>query len=603
MILQHLDSVIAFVAVMLGASLVITVGAQLAISLLGLRGANLRRSLADLFETASQDRDAKRYAKVIARRVLRHPMISGSVFSRLGVRLDELPFVPADAAGKLRWAGSGIPLQPWLLGALGGSFLWPIALFIIEHLFSPDFCAYSAFITSYVPVLNLCEHPWRSGAILGAVFGGLLSRWRLATSIRLGELISMLDNLSAPAGGTLPDPAQRAMLVIAGEARSRARAKMNPASAHMDRIFQDATDDSEGGVAVAVEKAVTQISAHSERRVEGVNLWFDHAMNRASQRFTVQARLITVVLSLVLVFGAHLDAIRLFHMLSTDAQQRAQLDASADAIAKQAEQLPRGREGAGATREAGRSAVPDVYRTAMLAVLEFTPATTEQSKPKPRHSSRTGAAPSPGGSPTVPSADPAKPSDIPTSAPQAAEEAGQTMPPFARAIAETLKKERKNKVVAPPENKSSGKEQEKSGATAGEDKATIEAKAKAAKALETRPGFASREDADIWLRATLEGDPALENLASAYEQEVNTHLVGDADKLIDHSASIKRELARTKFQLFPEIWPGWKPTEHELPGLLVAVAFLCLGAPLCYNLLKAVASLRPLPVAKQDKQF
>src|SRR4029077_4487974 len=223
-----------------------------------------------------------------------------------------------------------------------------------------------------------------------------------------------------------------------------------------------------------------------------------------------------------------------------------------------------------------------VYRNAMVAVLEFTPATTEQSKPKPRHSSRNSAAPSPGGTATVASVDPAMPSDIPTSAPQAAGEAGQTTPPFARAIAETFKKERKNKVVAPGENKSSGKEREKSGAALGEDKATIVAKAKAAKALETRPGFASREDADIWLRATLEGDPALENLAVAYEQEVNTQLLGDTDKLVDHSASIKRELARTKFQLFPEIWPGWKPTEHELPGLLVAIAFLCLGAPFCY---------------------
>src|ERR1700680_1352559 len=364
MTLQHLDTVIAFVAVMLAASLVITAGVQLAIGLLGVGGATLRRSLADLFETASQDRDAKRYAKVIARRVLRQPLISGSVFSRLGVRLDELPFVPADAAGKLRWAGSGIPLQPWLLGAVGGCFLWPITLFIIERLFSLDFCAYSGFITNYVPVLNLCEHPWRSGAILGAVFGGLLSRWRLATSIQLDELIAMLDQLSAPAGGTLPDPAQRAMLVIAGEARSLPRTRINPASTHMDRIFQDTPDDSDGSVAVAVEKAVTQISGYTEPRVDGLNLWFDHAMNRASQRFTVQARVITVVLSLVLVFAAHLDAIRWFQMLSSDAQQRAQLAGSADALVKQAEQVSRAREGA-------RSAVPEVYRSAMAAVLAF----------------------------------------------------------------------------------------------------------------------------------------------------------------------------------------------------------------------------------------
>jgi hypothetical protein len=124
MTFQHLDTGIAFGALMRVASLVVTAGTQLVISLLGLRGANLRRSLADLFETASEDRDAKRYARVIARRVLHQPLVSGSVFSRVGIQLDRLPFVPADAAGKLRWAGSGIPLQPWLLGGLSGFFLW-----------------------------------------------------------------------------------------------------------------------------------------------------------------------------------------------------------------------------------------------------------------------------------------------------------------------------------------------------------------------------------------------------------------------------------------------------------------------------------------------
>ena len=58
MTMQHLDTVIAFAFVMLGASLVIVAGTQVAISLLGLRGTNLRRSLADLFETTSADRDA-----------------------------------------------------------------------------------------------------------------------------------------------------------------------------------------------------------------------------------------------------------------------------------------------------------------------------------------------------------------------------------------------------------------------------------------------------------------------------------------------------------------------------------------------------------------
>src|ERR1017187_6278794 len=140
---------------MLVASLIVTAGTQLTIGLLGLRGANLRRSLADLFENACDDRDAKRYGKVIARRVLRHPLISGSVFSRFGIRVDELPFVPPDAGGKLRWAGNGIPFLPWLLGALVGCFTLPSAIVIIQFTTSLDFCKYSDIVTNHIPALSL----------------------------------------------------------------------------------------------------------------------------------------------------------------------------------------------------------------------------------------------------------------------------------------------------------------------------------------------------------------------------------------------------------------------------------------------------------------
>ena len=584
---QHLDTAIAFLALMLCASLLVMAGTQLLVSLLGLRSANLRRSLAELFQTASDDRDAKRYAGVIARRVLHQPLVSGSIFSGSAMRFDDLPFIPPDAAGKLRWAGSGIPLQPWLLGAVAGTFLWPAALFLVTRVFSEDFCAYLSAASSYVPFLNLCDHPWRSGAVIGAVLGGLMSRWRLATSIRLDELVGLLEKLSAPAGGTLPDPAQRAMLVLAGEARSKARPKINTASAQMERMFRDASDEGEGGVAIAVEKAVTvaQVSGHAETRVEGLNLWFDHAMDRASQRFTMQARVITVVLSCVLVFAAHFDALRLFQSLSSDAQMRAQLAASADALTKQADQLPK-------TKEVSRTLIPDVYRSAMASVLALAPPVTEQPKAKPRRSSHAGGAIS--SFPSSSSSDAITPSDAQGAGVSSANgEAGQGAASDAPAAVEAPKKERKHK-AAQASSKPSEKERAQAASVPGEDKTTVAAKVKALKALETTPGFASREDALLWLRVTLDGNPALEHLASAYEQELNGELGTDSDKLLDHSASVKRELARSTLQLLPESWPGPIPNEREFPGLLLSVALLCVGAPVCYNLLKRIASLRPL---------
>lgn len=596
---EHLDTVIEFGALMLAASLVITAGTQLVISLLGLRGANLRSSLGDLLENSSSDRDARRYGRVIAHRVLRHPLVSDSAFSRFALRIEKLPFVPADAAGKLRWAGSEIPLQPWLLGAVGGFFLWPAALAILDRLTPLDLSTFSALIVHYIPFLDLSGHPWRSGLILGAVLGGLLSRWRLATSIRLDEMLSVLDKLSAPPDGTLPDPAQRAMLVIAGERRSRPRANSKPISAQVDKILHDSGDEGEGGVALAttVEKALAQDSASQgqpDPRLVGLAMWFDRVMERASQRLTLQARVITVLLSCLLVFGAHLDAVRLFQSLSSSAQSRAQLAASADAMIKQAEQLPRGKEGA-AGKDGARTSVPDVYRNAMAAVLALPAAPAEQSsKPKARGVSHSSVTKTSGSAQSLTTAAFNETNDSQESATLVSMQVGgEQVAPAVEASPKEHEKSARSKSSAKE------KEQEKTASAPKEDSATIAAKVRAGKALETRPGFADREDAVLWLRSTLDGDPALENLTAAYEQEVNTQLGSDADKLLDHSASIKGELARSQVRLVPQEWTGWTPGNGELPGLLISVVFLSLGSALCYNVLKSLASLRPMPAIKR----
>ncbi len=584
--MHFLDSMIAFAAVILVAGLVVTAGTQFVISFLGLRGANLRRSLADLFETACDDRDAKRYRQVIARRVLCHPLISGSVFSRFGVRVDELPFVPADTAGKLRWAGNGIPFQPWLLGALSGFLVWPAVLAAITRLTTLDISAFASVVSAYAPFFNFYEHPWRTGAIAGAVLGGLLSRWRLATTVRADEVVAVLEKLSTPPGGSLPDPAQRAMLVIAGEALSGPRSKTNSTAAEYDKFVRELPENDPDELDMAAEKTPIPVSIPVAPRLEGVYPWFDHAMDRASQRFTLQARVITVVLSLILVLAAHLDAIRLFRMLSSDEPVRAQLAASADAMMKQGVQPSRTRDEA-----ASRELVPDLYRRTMVEILQAAPIPEEPAKSKSRHSrhSATSAAQAAAG---VSSAEPA---DGLVSASQLGE--GAVVPQAVQLASETPARESRHRSSRSSKTKSVAPESQQPAVTPGEDRAMMETKARASRALETTPAFASREDAVAWLRGTLNSDPATENLVVNYEQAVDAQLVTDADKLLDQSASLKHDLARSELQLVSGKWQGLKPASGELPGLLIALALLSLGAPICYNLLKKVASLRPVTPA------
>jgi hypothetical protein len=649
---QHFDTVIAFIVLMLVASLFITAGTQLVVSLLGLRGANLRRSLVDLFETACPDQEARRWAKEIARRVLRHPTISDSVFSRFCLRADRLPLIPPETAGKLQGAGASIPLLPWIVGGVGGFFITPIVLAIAKRLFA-DTCKYSDLLAGYVSAINFCQHPWRTGALVGAVLGGLLSRWRLATSIRVEELLAVLEKLSDPLPGTLPDPAQRAMLMIAWtENEPGARAKPGPAQAgrlvhskpyfdegvvrraskaaplQNERLAPSAADfdegivrhaepvETEGSVAVAVEKATAQARepepeptpatggltaapapAPPEPRLEGLRAWFDHVMDRASQRFTLEARLATVVLSCVFVFAAHFDAVRLFQSLSQGAELRVRLAASAEAIDKQAEQFSRSKDGA-------HTVVPDVYRKVMASVLRTVAAVPEPPRPKVRpvshhvaplfsHSLQWAA-----NSPSI-SHDAQESPRIVT----AALADGQAATSADQAVPEASAKKEGSEPAPPLKRRAPAKEREKVAAAAAptEDKVTAEAKAKATRALEAVPGFASREDAESWLRTTLDGNPARESLAAAYQQEVNAELVSDSDKLIDESASLKSELARSEFKLFPD-GRGWPQSSKEVTGLLVTVAFLSLGAAFCYNTLKSLASLRPQLAIRQDRE-
>src|SRR5436190_19891025 len=78
MTLQHVDTVIAFAVIMLGASLLIMILTQTISTLLNLRGHNLRRSLRDLLQTLCPAQSAR--AETVTRQILVHPLLSDSRF-------------------------------------------------------------------------------------------------------------------------------------------------------------------------------------------------------------------------------------------------------------------------------------------------------------------------------------------------------------------------------------------------------------------------------------------------------------------------------------------------------------------------------------------
>jgi hypothetical protein len=263
MTLQNLDTLIAFVVLMLGVSLLITVLTQMVTNLLGLRGTNLRRGLVELLTAVHPD--LKNHVQDIAQRVLEHPLVSDSVF-----------------------AGTKSPI---------------------------------------------------------------FARWRLASAIRVEELVGILNKLSTPAATATSGTVQQAMADIAQKAGVTSSPEMRALVAQVKQLASAVTTTAPAtpspaatvpspSVSMQLDQITKQVPATVEAKLgDDLRSWFDSAMDRTAQRFTLQARLVTVIVTVFFVFAAHFDALRVLEQLAADPELRAKLVQSADAMQKHAEQV------------------------------------------------------------------------------------------------------------------------------------------------------------------------------------------------------------------------------------------------------------------------
>jgi hypothetical protein len=245
----QLDTFIAFAVVILGVSMLVTVLNQMITALLGLRGTNLRWGLETLFEQVDPRLAAD--ARAISERVLQHPLVSDSTWSK--------------------------------------------------------------------------THHW-------PVIGPILARWRLASAIKVGELLNILRKIAEPIppGGTPTTLEQRLTQFLAqhdAEAATRAAA----AATALHAVAPHALDK----IDTLLPHVATQVR-HAKGDLE---LWFDSVMDRVSQRFALRMRLWTVVFSFIVAFLLHLDASVLLTSIRSDPQLRAELVASASAMTQQAEKV------------------------------------------------------------------------------------------------------------------------------------------------------------------------------------------------------------------------------------------------------------------------
>lgn len=113
--------------------------------------------------------------------------------------------------------------------------------------------------------------------------------------------------------------------------------------------------------------------------------WFSSTMDRVSQRFVQQMRIWTIVFSILLAFAAHLDVFRLFTQLSSDAELRSRLVASADTMTKQAASILPSQPGGGSAK---LSVVPGIYSDQVKQLKTQEPVATKNLGNPPSFESR-----------------------------------------------------------------------------------------------------------------------------------------------------------------------------------------------------------------------
>ena len=245
MSLEHLDTIIAFVAVITGVSLLITTLTQSVSAILGLRGTNLYWGIQTLLVNA--DPALEKHAAVIARQILHHPLISDSTLSDR------------------------------------------------KH--------------------------------------GVFSRWKFASAIRQDELLEIVRILGKfdESGTQATEPWRTALRNSMDRLVPAEGEKLMVVLPEIKKLFPEDP--------AKVELVMAQLIPTAERLTAELENWFHSVMDRVSQRFAMHTRCWTVIFSVIVAFLLQLDAFKLFTTLSTDADLRARLTASADAVTQKADQI------------------------------------------------------------------------------------------------------------------------------------------------------------------------------------------------------------------------------------------------------------------------
>lgn len=244
MILQYLDTIIAFSVVLLGLSLLITILNQMISTLFGYRGTNLLWGVETVLSTLDPTLTDK--ARDMAHKVLTEPIISDSLFSRF----------------------------------------------------------------KDVPILK-----------------SITSRWRLASAVSAQDLIHGLKKIAGDLKEKDPTTATALNTMLS---------EIDPETARNAEMVEKLVQQVAPGATDKADAMVKQLEASAQKAVGKVEVSFNRAMDRASQRFALQMRLWTIAFAALLAFGAHIDTGTILRELWNSPTTRNNLVNSREAVMQEA---------------------------------------------------------------------------------------------------------------------------------------------------------------------------------------------------------------------------------------------------------------------------
>jgi hypothetical protein len=312
--LQSLDTLIAFVVILLSASLLVTILVQMLSSAFALRGKNLGNALALTFQSIHPDIGANAYA--LAERILSDPRLSDSTMTIKTVGEHTTP----DQKTPWSWWSlfNGLHLAKDIRPGEIYDLLKKISAAAPAQPIAASAPLDAATPVSPSPAGSAKVEP---GSLADQKPENPPPRPAAPTEADLGTLAKqIIEKVGVPHTDVVKvEEAFSGLLNVAG------------------KLGGPEEKESLSKAINAAQTSFKAVAVHVTADVDKLTKWFTAAEDRAQQWFQMHTRIFTIICGILLAFLFQLDSVEIFKFVSTNATARAALVGSADKLIEKAD--------------------------------------------------------------------------------------------------------------------------------------------------------------------------------------------------------------------------------------------------------------------------